>query len=192
VASLESSRGTDIAALAPKNMELALARPLVLAGRVFQRSRGLHGRRPCLLPQKWVRPCLEGRGKQYGLANVESHGANRRRLCGRPGMSLAAPRYSGHPLGMPQVCFGTGFCPSLLNTFAIAGSLICWFSKPQACPPHLFEQPYRLHYPIKADGRSSRARQGSNSLATKPEAASCSRQTLPSSEALGGVAKTDR
>jgi hypothetical protein len=46
---------------------------------------------------------------------------------------------------------------SLRNTFAMAGSLNCWFSKPQACPPHLFEQPYRLHYPIKADGRSSRA-----------------------------------
>jgi hypothetical protein len=29
-------------------------------------------------------------------------------------------------------------------------------------------------------------------LATKPEAASCSRQTRASSEALGGVAETDR
>jgi hypothetical protein len=29
-------------------------------------------------------------------------------------------------------------------------------------------------------------------LATKPETASCSRQTLASSEALGGVAETDR
>jgi hypothetical protein len=29
-------------------------------------------------------------------------------------------------------------------------------------------------------------------LATKPEAASCSPQTLASSEALGGVAETDR
>jgi hypothetical protein len=29
-------------------------------------------------------------------------------------------------------------------------------------------------------------------LATKPEAASCSRETLASSEALGGVAETDR
>jgi hypothetical protein len=35
--------------------------------------------------------------------------------------------------------------------------LFCRFSQPQARSPHLFEKPYRLHDPIKADGRRSGA-----------------------------------
>ena len=37
------------------------------------------------------------------------------------------------------------------------GLLFCRFPKPQARPPHLFEQPNGLHDSIKADGRRSGA-----------------------------------
>jgi hypothetical protein len=37
------------------------------------------------------------------------------------------------------------------------GRLRCCFSQPEGRSPHLFEQPYRLHDAIKADGGRSKA-----------------------------------